>query len=125
MNDAANPAEHRVDTRSTGVEVDVCASLGRQNGAAQLRPQSKRSNLLEVVIDSARPTQGIDRVGNRLRFPIYHWRWRQRRRLNIAQPVNSEHAINAELRVRGGGTDKGNGGKKENCFAETHVPLVY
>jgi len=122
VNDAANPTEYGVDARSSVVEVDVCAPLGRQNAATQIRPQREWSKLLEVVVDTACTAKRIGCVGPGV--GLVRGRW-QRRRNNIAQPVNGKHAINAELCVSGGGTDKGNGGKKENCFAETHVPLVY
>src|SRR5271155_1274138 len=125
MKDTANAAQHRIDTGSRAVEILVSATLRAHDGSAQVGSQPERAKSLKVVVHTTRAAQRIDRIRPRKRLiGRVRGRW-QRRRSNIAQPVNGEHAINAELCVSGGCTDKRNGGKKENCFAETHVPLVY
>ena len=122
MKHRSNPAHHRVDSRSATIKLLISPSLSRQNAAAQIPSQRHWSNLLEVVVDAARAAQRIHRV----RASAGYIGILFRRRSYVTESIYGEHTVGAKLRVSGAGTDKGSDSKKkENCFAETHVPLVY
>src|SRR5271167_1328788 len=111
MEAGADTAKYRIDAGAWSVEIDVGPTFGVKEGAARVEPKLDRSELHKVVVHPSRAAKWIDRIGSRKGLVRRVREKRHRRRYDIAETVDREFAINADLRMSGDGAGYGNGGK--------------